>query len=177
MKHLANSIIFIGMTCSGKSTIANELCKEISYKKASFGGYLFNYAQKNNLDTKKDTLQVIGQNFVEIDYKTFLSNVLEFSQAGENVIFEGVRHIVMLDEIKQISSNVITFFIDTPFELRYQRFNQREADKITKDHFLSLDNHPVEKEITILKESCDFVLDGRNSIAAILDEVISKINL
>jgi len=177
MTEISNSIIFIGMTCSGKSTIANELSQVIPFKKASFGGYLFNYAKKNNLDIKKDSLQVIGQNFIETDYKGFLSDVLQFSQPGKNVIFEGVRHIVIQNEIKNLSAKTLTFFIDTPFDRRFERFNLRETEKITEEHFLNLDNHPVEKEIILLKESCDIILDGRKDIAGLLAEVVAHIHV
>jgi shikimate kinase len=177
MISIANSIIFIGMTCSGKSTLANELSKVIPFKKASFGGYLFNYAQQHNLDSRKDSLQVIGQDFIETDYKAFLAEVLAFSQPGENVIFEGVRHIVIQNEIKNISDKTLTFFIDTPFDLRYKRFNQRESDKINEEHFLSMDNHLVEREIILLKRSCDFILDGRKDVESLLTEVVSLISL
>lgn len=177
MTEVKNSIILIGMTCSGKSTIANELCKVIPFRKASFGGYLFNYAQQNGLDTKKDILQVIGQNFIKKDYRSFLNDVLEFSKAGENVIFEGVRHIVINEEIKSISLKTLSIFIDTPFELRFERFNLREPEKITKAQFLNLDNHPVEKEIELLRKSCDVMIDGRKDVATILAEVLTHTDI
>ena len=177
MKEIESSIIFIGMTCSGKSTIANELSKVIPFKKASFGGYLLNYAKENNLDTKKDSLQVIGQNFIETDYKSFLFDVLAFSKPGKNVIFEGVRHVVIQNEINNLSSKTLTFFIDTPFDLRFERFNLREDDKITEKEFLNLDNHTVEKEIEMLKELCNVILDGRKDVATLLAEVVSYIKI
>ena len=173
MNKIVNAIIFIGMTCSGKSTIANELSKVIPFKKASFCGYLFNYALQNSFDTKKESLQIIGQNFIEKDHKSFLFDVLEFSKPGENVIFEGVRHVVIQHEIEQLSFKTLTFFIDTPFNLRYERFNSREVDQITKEQFLILDNHPVEHEIEILKKSSDVILDGRKTVADLLAEVVS----
>lgn len=169
------SIVFIGMTCSGKSTLANELTKVIPFRKASFGGYLFNYAQEKGIDTKKDNLQVIGQNFIDTDYKSFLENVLLFSNAEENVIFEGVRHILIQKEIERLSDKTTAFFIDTPFDLRYKRFNSRESDKITEMQFLDLDNHPVEKEIEPLKDFCDVILDGRQDVATLLAKVVSHI--
>lgn len=175
MNAIQNSIIFIGMTCSGKSTLATELSNVISFKKASFGGYLFSYAKENGIDTKKDSLQIIGQNFIENDYKQFLSAVLEFSTPGENVIFEGVRHIVIAEEIKRLGKKTIFFFIDTPFEIRFERFNLRETEKITVEQFLELDNHPVEKEIEILKKSCDVVLDGCKEVAALLADVLTYV--
>lgn len=174
MKRIENSIILIGKTCSGKSTLANQLCKTIPFKKASFGGYLFNYAQENQLDTRKDNLQVIGHNFITADYKSFLQDVLDFSNPGINVVFEGVRHLVIHDEIKSISSKTISFFIDTAFDVRFDRFNLREFQKITKEEFLDLDNHPVESEIELLGKSCDVVLDGCENVETLLQQIIQK---
>ncbi len=66
MIQIENSIILIGMTCSGPPLPTNF---GLTVQKASFGGYLFDYATKNNLDTKKENLQIVGQGFIDNDYK------------------------------------------------------------------------------------------------------------
>lgn len=175
MKIIDSSIVFIGMTSSGKTTLANELSKRNSFKKASFGGYLFDYAQKNNFGTKKEDLQIIGQNFIETDYKGFLSDVIAFSDPGKNVIFEGVRHLSIMDEIKNISDLAIVFFIDTPAQIRFERFNKRENSQITWDEFVQLDEHPVEREIKLLKHHSDVILDGNKDVDTLIKEILKKV--
>lgn len=175
MKIIDYSIIFIGMTSSGKTTLANEFSKRNSFKKASFGGYLFNYAQAHSLGTKKEDLQVIGQEFINTNYKGFLSEVLAFSNPGKNVIFEGVRHLLIMDEIKNISLRTTSFFIDTQLQTRFERFNKRESDQITLGQFVQLDEHVVESEIQQLKQLCDVILDGSKSVDTLVEEVLKKV--
>lgn len=160
METIDNAIILTGMTCCGKSTIANILAEKSRFKKVSFGGYLFGYAKERGIETKKENLQILGQGFIDEDPKLFLDGVIEYSNPGNLVIFEGVRHFSIFDEIKRRSKKITSIFIDVPFDERLRRFNERENDNITSQKFLDLDNHKVESEIPRLKILVDLILDG-----------------
>ena len=175
MEKIDKAIVLTGMTCCGKSTLANMIATQTEYKKVSFGGYLFNYAELMGLDTKKETLQIIGQQFIDEDPKKFLSAVINFSVPGKLVIFEGVRHLSIFEEIKNISQQTISFFIDVRFDERLRRFNLREKEKLSENDFLLLDNHRVEGEIPKLKTLADVVLDGTADPKELLSSVLEKL--
>jgi hypothetical protein len=89
--------------------------------------------------------------------------IKHFNQDSNSLIFEGVRHRVIFDELKRISKRNISIFIDTDQITRYKRYCNRKKDSDTDktwEEFLLVDNHTVELEIETLKGDCDIIVDS-----------------
>lgn len=158
------AIAIVGRISSGKSTFAKELSKSYNITIASFGSYLKHYCETNSFKTDRKTLQQIGDKFIHEEPSTLLHNVIKhFSQDSNTLIFEGVRHRVIFDELKRISKRNISIFIDADQITRYKRYCDRKKDTDTDktwEEFLLVDNHPVELEIETLKGDCDIIVDS-----------------
>ncbi len=164
-----NSIVLIGEISSGKSTLAKKLASQLQIPKASFGGYLLHYCEKNNIpESLRGDLQDLGQSMIETDPDAFLKNVIKFSlQNSTNAIFEGVRHHVILDAITEISDNCTVVFIDATYEQRLNRFLNREKEideGKNENDFLKASSHPVELQVKELKPLCSFIIASGDSI-------------
>lgn len=162
------SILIIGKICSGKSTLANDLSLWLNTPKCSFGRYLLNYAQENKLQTDRDALQALGDSLIRDDHSKFLSDVVIYSGSkSRKMIFEGVRHEAILQDIRKMSKNSLSIFLDVKEEIRLQRFVNREKDidegHKANDDFFRYSSHPVEQEVETLKHQCDFIISSNKS--------------
>lgn len=163
MKKINLSIVIAGKICSGKSTLANDLSKWLKMPKASFGSYLEHYSKSQGLPTDRKELQDLGERLIEEDHKGFLKNVIEYSTPkSSNLIFEGVRHKVILEEIKQKSEKTYSIFLDVKEEVRRERFINREksmdASAMAKEDFDLRSKHNVERELDELKYQCNYII-------------------
>ena len=175
MATLDLTIIIIGKICSGKSTLAKDFARWINYPIASFGSYLKDYSEENNLPIDRPDLQDLGNKFINSDPKGFLTKVIKHQNStATNLIFEGVRHTVILNEIRQISKKSFAIYIDANEDVRLERFIKREKD-IDKNNaeidFHERSNHIVEQEVENLKADCDFVLTANHGYQEFLKAI------
>jgi cytidylate kinase len=159
LSRLKKSIIIIGAISSGKSTIAKHISEEYGIKIASFGGYLNDYSLRNRLPNDRKSLQDLGDDFIKNQSEKFLLDVIEFSGSNaDSLIFEGVRHVIILDLIKAHSTRSLSIFIDVPYDVRKERYLQRnkgiDSDKSSQE-FDARNSHVVEMEVPGLKNFCD----------------------
>jgi cytidylate kinase len=165
---IEKSIIIIGEISSGKSTLAKRICDAYKLPKASFGGYLLQYCKDHNLpeNARKD-LQNLGQEMIDNDARDFLKKVISFSTNNPNqLVFEGVRHKVIFDEISKISKETISLYVDATISQRLLRFVNREKEidtNKTEEDFNRDSSHPVEKEIPYLKSLCSLIIQSADS--------------
>jgi len=160
---ITRTIGVIGRICSGKSTIAKKLSAYFNIPIVSFGAYLTQYSKNNNLPTDRESLQNLGNRFIEEDSSKFLQNVLNSqSTIPDSMIIEGIRHLSIQQELSAISEKSVFIFLDASVETRYDRYRNRprESDNIVSyQEFVTIDNHIVESEIDLLKMKCQIIID------------------
>ena len=164
---LEKSIVIIGQISSGKTTLAKKLSEDFDIPLASFGGYLKkqigNYTDSIS---NRQVLQNIGQDMVDRDALGFLQNVIEFSDAREKLIFEGVRHEVIFKAISGLSHYMISIYIDASYTQRLQRYLTREKSidiKKSEEEFLKACSHEVELQIPLLMDKSSFIIKSSSS--------------
>lgn len=174
-----NSIIIVGKIASGKTTLANELSKRLNATIISFGGYLRHIAQDKGLKPERNVLQTIGLEMINTrSPHQFVNDVVLFGleepcHQDSLLIFEGVRHISVLNEIREISRNSIVIYIELDGErLLKNAINRDGGDSQSAKRFL---NHRVESEISELKDEADYVLSNMASEKDI-QEIVCYIN-
>ncbi len=163
MEKINLSILIIGKICSGKSTLAMDISKWLHYPIASFGGYLANYSRENGLPMDREALQNLGANMIATDYKEFLDNVICYSNdRPSKLIFEGVRHKVIFDDIKRRSEKMFAIYLDVMEEVRIERFIKREkaidSNAKAAEDFHKRSNHQVELELEMLRNDCNYII-------------------
>jgi cytidylate kinase len=160
--------LIIGQISCGKSTLANRLTKELGLKKASFGGYLIDYCERNGIaDKSRESLQAIGQQYIDDDPYRFLQAVIDFSATGSReVVFEGVRHRAIFEAIRQLSKDFISVYLEATYKQRLDRYLTREKnidiEKIEAE-FAKINEHLVEQEVPQLKQYCNHVIDSADN--------------
>lgn len=162
MKKLDLAIVIIGKICSGKSTLAKDFSKWVNIPKASFGGYLEDLSLRKGMPTDRVSLQNLGAHFIESAPVSFLNDVINYKTANDTkIIFEGVRHTIVLDEIRKISKQTFAIYLDVDEATRLKRFVSREKDMDQNNaeiDFYDRSNHPVEQEAESLRKLCNFTL-------------------
>jgi adenylate kinase family enzyme len=168
MVNLNISILIIGKICSGKSTLAKDFSKWLKFPIASFGGYLVNYSLQNDLPTDRESLQDLGTQMINNQHTQFLESVIKYSAPSpSSLIFEGVRHKVILDEIKKNSSKTFSIYLDVKEDVRIERFVKREkaidANNKALEDFYKRSQHPVEQEVENLRNECNYIIVSNDS--------------
>ena len=176
------SILIIGRISSGKSTIAKETQRAIpNCRLISSGSYLKDYSEKRDYKIDRQSLQDLGQQFIDENPVNFLDSVVNHNKAkaGEVLIFEGVRHQSILSAISKSYPVLLSIYLDIDVQTRYDRYltRNKSIDKmISKEDFLKADNHKVELEIESLKNDCDLVI-GSESVAEIVRKIKDMVGL
>lgn len=173
---IEKSIVIIGEISSGKSTIAKRLCADLKIPKASFGSYLLHYCESNKIpDDKRANLQDLGQEMINANALSFLKEVINYSASNQPIIlFEGVRHQIILKEISMMSNVIASIYIDATYDQRLQRYLTREKEidiNKTEADFIKASRHPVEREVPLLKSKCSYIVQS----SEIEDEDYKKI--
>jgi dephospho-CoA kinase len=167
-----------GRICSGKSFVANLLSEQFNIPVASFSHYLKDYCLKNKINIDRNTLQELGEKLVKENPSQFLKDTIDhFIGDGNTIIVEGVRHKSIFEALTDLSEKSISVFVDENRNTRFERYVKRIkfTDEIkTHQHFLVLDNHPVEIETEMLKPLCDIVIDSKTEYSNQLISFIAK---
>ncbi len=175
---IKTTIVILGTISSGKSTLAYFISEEYGLPVVSFGAYTKHYCEQHNLGTDRKDLQKVGEGLVSDNPALFVMNAINFGAKNEPVvILEGIRHKTILESIKNICEKTICIFIDADFEVRYQRYldRQKDMDKVkTLEEFSERDNHSMENEAKNLKDSCALVIDSTQDYKMIVKSLLDK---
>ena len=98
-----------------------------------------------------------------------LQAALEYAGVGndDSVVFDGVRHVEILTEIRRSAETAVAVFLHVGLEDRYQRYIGRMAFGISYGEFVAMGNHPVEADIAKLADVCDLVIDAAQPAAEV----------
>ncbi|MBS1616810.1 MAG: AAA family ATPase [Bacteroidetes bacterium] len=172
---IQKAIIVCGKIRAGKSTFASQIQQSAHACVASFGDYLKSYATERDLPTTRQNLQDIGERMINSSPTHFLKNVVQFScPSANNVIFEGVRHLAILQAINEIAKATKTVYLDIPEEIRLERFlkSGKSIDSApTTAEFYERSNHPVERDVQNLLQHSDYVFHNDTEIRSGLLEL------
>ena len=168
------AIVICGRIGSGKSTVSAMLASDLSIQVVSFGDYVRQMARRGGRPATRSTLQNLGDCLYQrLGASGLLQGTLEMAgiDKDETVIFDGVRHIDVLSEIRQRAGKTVAVYLDASPEVRYQRRRSQGPTGISWQEFEAIDNHSVEGEIGALAELCDFVADASQPLSLLLGDL------
>lgn len=162
------AIVICGRIGSGKSTLAAMLASEPSIQVVSFGDYVRQVAQRDGRPDTRSALQSLGDRlYQQLGASGLLQSTLETAgiDSDETVIFDGVRHIDVLSEIRRRAGETVAVYLDASPEVRYERRRSQGSVGLSPEEFEAIDGHIVEGEISALPELCDFVIDASQPLS------------
>ncbi len=152
-----------GLHGAGKSTVAKRLLAEHGFSATSFGGVVRREAEARGFPLDLTTLQDLGAHFMNTEWgqEKFCRQVLQARLPfdSELVVIDGIRHVASLPEIRKIvhPGKFVFIYLDIDEETRLDRLTKRQR---LGDMHSSRETHPVEKEVLILREHADLVVNG-----------------
>ena len=152
-----------GQIGSGKSTVAAILASRLSCQVVSFGNYIRHMANRDGRPATRSVLQDLGDTlYQKIGASGLLEGALEIAgvKKDETVIFDGVRHIEVLSEIRRRAGKTVAIYLAVGPEERYRRRQSQGTGGLSREEFDAIDHHSVEVEIEDLAKVCDFVIDA-----------------
>ena len=162
------AIVICGRIGSGKSTVSAMLASDLSIQVVSFGDYIRQMAQRGGRPDTRSALQNLGDCLYEqLGASGLLQGTLEMASidSDETVIFDGVRHIDVLSEIRRRAGKTVAIYLDASPEVRYERRRSQEPIGLSWQEFETINSHIVEGEIGALVELCDFVIDASQPLS------------
>ena len=170
------TVIICGPIASGKSTLVDFCNSELGLKVVSFGSYVRAVAKEVGLSDTRETLQEFGNSlFNSMGAAGVLQGAMQWAgiKNTDSVVFDGVRHLEVLFEIRRNSKGSLTVFLRANLLERFQRHNARSSSVISLDDFMTIDGHQVEAGINELKDHSELVIDTTQPPSEI-QEVLRK---
>lgn len=166
-----------GATASGKTTIAKGLIEHFSADTNRFSKILAAIAEGADLPTDKESLQKLSTAL----RATLGESVLAYGMSewvkrssADTIVIEGLRRktdIELLAKVAEATNRTWTFFfIDVPFETRFERFKSREGNA-SLEEFKELDEQECEQELPLIKPDSHLILENTSALPA---DVIAK---
>ena len=168
------AVVVCGRIGSGKSTAVDFIATEFGFKAVSFGSYVRHLAALRGTPSTRGQLQDLGDClFRSRGSSGFLEDALEHFgiNSHDSVVFDGVRHLEILTDIRQAAEATIAVYLEVHQEERFRRHKARQASGWSLEEFLIVDRHPVEAGIGVIIDHCDLVVNAACS-ATIVQEVL-----
>jgi cytidylate kinase len=175
-------VTFAGRIGAGKSSVSAAFAATLGWKFASFGAFVRKTASSRGAEHSRESLQAIGAELEANDAAMFCRAVLDDAgwSAGDSVVVEGIRHVRILETLKNLVSPqpVFLVYLDAPEERRRARLQERSAQEV--DALERAEAHSTERDVIAeLPQLANLVLstDGRSVSELVRDiEVNLRLN-
>jgi len=157
------SILIIGRINAGKSSLIKRISGHFEIPVTSFGRMIKDLVQIEN--PTRLQLQDFGhEKFITDGARKILGDAIDFSKNknAKAIIFDGVRHKTVLEEINKISQKTLVVFLEVDDKTRYERYRENSGCSITFEEFQKIDKHPIEQGIDEMKQFSDVIIHASN---------------
>lgn len=177
---MKKALAICGQICSGKSSVIKELSISYGWDIVSFGRYIRSLIDIRQEAPTRATYQSLGQKlFAERGPKLFLQDTIEFNQPASAIhIFDGVRHVSIIEELKEFYASTFVIYLNVSDLERYNRFISRASKDdpiISYDQFLAICQHPIEQGITQVASIANTQINAAKPFQDVMAEVKSKL--
>lgn len=158
-----------GQIGSGKTSLAQELCKYLNAQRVSFGEFVRSEAIRRNIRPDRPALQELGEKLIsELGADNFLRQVLDTVDIHPILILDGVRHVEIWKAICSIAPESILIYLDMPETTRISRLKNR--DNLDDESLGKAMYHPMEINIAHLKNFASIICQESS-----LDDMVSRV--
>jgi adenylate kinase family enzyme len=175
---LQHALVIIGPAASGKSTVGRLLSAKLSRPLISFGAYVRAEAERRGLQTSnREVLEKLGAEMViERGHDQFLQDVLSAQDSVAQIILEGVRHVEMLQAVRQAYQEALSIYLEVPPDVRYRRWLIRERRAGTTEARLAFDHiadAEVERNVNALIDQVEQIVAGDRAAPLIAEDILN----
>lgn len=158
-------VCFSGQICAGKTTYAKALAKTFNARYIHFGTVIRQYAKARGYGDDRASMQKVDQIIMETlgaaDLAAFAMASVGTEKADRSIVFDGVQHEGILEEIRNRYSEVKMIYVEASERERYKRYINQTGMNISLHDFKEINEMPVEREITHLKDGADYIIHSR----------------
>lgn len=175
---MKTAIVICGQIGSGKSTVSNCVASRMSIQVVSFGQYIRQMAHLSGQPDSRKSLQDLGDGiYRQIGAAGLLEGVLAVAAVKDedSVVFDGVRHEEVLEEIRLRARQTIATYLAVGQEERFRRHQSRSSGGMTFQEFQAIDSHAVETGIVPLANHCDVLVDASQPLTCVLKDLLAEI--
>lgn len=173
MDTLKRSVIICGLIGSGKTTAAKYVSLSHQFSIVSAGETIRELATLSGRASKRKDLQASGKDFLMKHGALHFAEVL-VRKGSDRVVFEGIRPIEVVENIKIILPNSIIIFINVDERIRISRFTALYKEPVEK--FYEYMSDPLERDAARIQSIANYTIannDDINHLYAELDRIIS----
>ena len=160
-------ILVAGPMRSGKSTLARSIIERFGGVRLGFGDAVRRRAQALGWPDERSSLQQVGEEWVAGDPGGLCDAVLAPAEGETLVVVDGVRHEHVHGLLRERAHGrrVMLVFVNAGVSVRRNRL---ALDGISDQAIDLALNHSTEKELPLLREAADIVVDGTMDTAKVL---------
>lgn len=162
-----------GKIGSGKTFLAENLSKKLNCNSTSFSKYIKFKCNLENIKIDRHNLQILGQDCVENDLENFVNYITlnNFEKKSDILIIDGLRHLEVLEYIKNRFTNTIHIHIDIPENIRIKNIINRDG-KYEQANEVS----EIENNYNVLKDKANMIIHDCRNFSQISKEILDYIN-
>lgn len=172
-------LAFSGKIGSGKSSVSAAVAQVLQLPLVSFGGYVRQQAQLQQLEPTRKQLQDLGEKLFQVDARGFCAAVLAQAPSQDaGLVVDGIRHEAILHILKQMVApqRLLHIHLTLKEELRTERITQRQGIIIDEDEQRRIVNHPTEAQVAdVLPSLADITVDSAGEIDNVVGQVVKQI--
>ena len=154
---------------SGKTTIGARLADSLGVPFGSFGRIIRTIARNKGIPESRENLQRLGQQLVENDPERLCRDVLKDMgwQPGMSVVIEGIRHLTIVDALRQLTRPVPFRLVYIDIDLRTELARTSLSSNAMQQYQLDA----TEIQLPNLRDISDIRVSGTSPI----DETVAQI--
>ena len=160
------AVVVVGPIGSGKSEVSKHIVSNCGGRLVSFGTLVRSECEKRQLSHSRATYQDVGlELFRSLGPGGIVGAALGGHVPHTLTVFDGVRHITVLEDIRSRFSHTFVLALKASKEECYRRYLMRSPDeRISLQDFDEICAHPIEVGIEELCRHADLVIDAERQL-------------
>ena len=168
------SVVLAGLPGSGKTTAARYL-NSLGFDIISAGDTIREMCSAEGRSLSREALQDYGARLLkEKGYSHFAQILIRKAGSSQKVVFEGIRPVQVVQQLKEVLPDVYIIFVDTTDATRRARLRQYRG--VDDRGYAELINVPLEQEVLRIREMADSVIVNDSSISRFLTTLVDVVS-